>query len=280
MVLPALVFFIAFAVAPLGIVVVLSLTTWNGLGTPSWAGLANWREIFTDPVVHRAIWLSLKVMVLSWLIQTPLSLLLGVFVAGRQRYRAVLAVLYFVPMLLSTAAIAITFKNLLDPNFGLSASGLPLVGQNWLGNPDLALYTVIFIIAWQFVPFHTLLYQAGARQIPDSLYEAAQIDGASRLQQFWNITIPQLRYTIVTSSTLMLIGSLTYFDVVFLLTGGGPGFATRLLPVDMYLTGFAANEMGRASAVAVLLVATGLLLAFSLTRLSGFTRMQSQMDGA
>lgn len=280
MVLPALAFFIAFAVAPLGIVVVLSLTRWNGLGTPSWAGLANWRELLTDPVVRQSIWLSIKVMVLSWLIQTPVSLLLGVFIAGRQRYRSLFAVLYFVPLLLSTAAIAITFKNLLDPNFGLSASGLPLLAQNWLGDPDIVLYTVIFIIAWQFVPFHTLLYQAGARQIPTSLYEAAEIDGAGRVQQFLHITIPQLRYTIVTSSTLMLIGSLTYFDVVFILTGGGPGFATRLLPLDMYLTGFAANQMGRASAVAVLLVVTGLLLALSLTRLSGFTKMQSQMEGA
>ena len=280
MVLPALLFFLAFAVAPLGIVAVLSLTRWNGLGTPVWAGLANWRQLLADPVVHQAIWLSIKVMVVSWLVQTPLSLLLGVFIAGRQRYRSVLAVLYFLPLLLSTAAIAITFKNLLDPNFGLTTSGLPVLAQNWLGDPTLALYTVIFIIAWQFVPFHTLLYQAGARQIPSSLYEAAQIDGASRLQQFLHITIPQLRYTIVTSSTLMLIGSLTYFDVVFILTGGGPGYATRLLPLDMYLTGFAANEMGRASATAVLLVVTGLVLALGLTRLSGFTKMQSQMEGA
>lgn len=280
LVLPALLFFFAFAIAPLGIVAYLSLTEWNGLGTPAWAGLSNWQTILTDPVVHSAIWLSLKVMVLSWLIQTPLSLLLGVFVAGQQRYRAVLAVLFFLPLLLSTAAIAITWKNLLDPNFGLASAGLPLLGQNWLGDPDIVLWTVIFIIAWQFVPFHTLLYQAGARQIPVQLYEAAAIDGANRWYQFWHITIPQLRYTIVTSSTLMLIGSLTYFDVVFILTGGGPGYATRILPLDMYLTGFAANQMGRASATAVLLVVTGLLLAFSLTRFSGFTRMKSQMEGA
>lgn len=281
MLLPAVVFFGAFAVAPLVIVVLLSLAKWNGLGTPTWAGLANWRTMLTDPVVHHAIWLSIKVMVLSWLIQTPLSMLLGVFVAGRQRYRSVLAVLYFVPLLLSTAAIAITFKNLLDPNFGLaSVPGLPFLSLNWLGDPGIALYTVVFIIAWQFVPFHTLLYQAGARQIPAAFYESAEIDGAGRVQQFWNITVPQLRYTIVTSSTLMLIGSLTYFDVVFILTAGGPGFATRLLPLDMYLTGFTANEMGRASATAVLLVVGGLVLALALTRLSGFTRMQSQMEGA
>ncbi|WP_234047966.1 ABC transporter permease [Streptomyces liliifuscus] len=94
---------------------------------------------------------------------------------------------------------------------------------------------------------HTLLYQAGARQIPASLYEAASIDGAGRLKQFWHITLPQLRYTIVTSSTLMVVGSLTYFDLVFVLPGGGPGYATRILPLDMYITGFQSNEMGLAA---------------------------------
>lgn len=281
LVLPALLFFFAFAIAPLAIVAYLSLTRWNGLGTPAFVGFGNWQTILSDPVVHNAVWLSLKVMVLSWLIQTPVSLLLGVFVAGRERYRSVLAVLFFLPLLLSTAAIAITFKNLLDPNFGVSrASGLSFLGQNWLGSPDLVLYTLILIIAWQFIPFHTLLYQAGARQIPTSLYEAARIDGAGRWAQFRHITVPQLRYTIVTSTTLILIGSLTYFDVVFIMTGGGPGYATRILPLDMYLTGFAANQMGRASATAVLLVVTGLVLAFSLTRFSGFTKMNSQMEGA
>ncbi len=279
--LPALLFFFFFAVAPLGIVVYLSLTEWNGLGAPRWTGLGNWQTIMTDPVVHNAVWLSLKVMALSWLIQTPLSLLLGVFIAGRQKYRALLAVLFFLPLLLSTAAIAIAWKNLLDPNFGIARTpGLGFVGQNWLGNPDVVIYTLILIIAWQFIPFHTLLYQAGARQIPASLYEAASIDGASRWSQFRHITIPQLRYTIVTSSTLILIGSLTYFDVVFILTGGGPGYATRILPLDMYLNGFTANQMGRASAIAVVLVVAGLLLAFSLTRFSGFTKMKSQMEGA
>lgn len=280
MAVPALVFFVLFAAAPLVIVAVLSLTEWDGLGSPTWAGLAKWREIIGDPVVHGAVWLSVKVVILSWLVQTPLSLLLGVFIAGRQRYRAVFAVLYFVPLLLSTAAIAITWKDLLDPNFGVgSAPGLGWIAGDWLGNPDTALYTVILVIAWQFVPFHTLLYQAGVRQIPASLFESAEIDGAGRLRQFWHITLPQLRYTIVTSSTLILVGSLTYFDLVFVMTGGGPGFATRILPLDMYITGFTTGDMGRASATAMVLVLAGLLLALALVRFSGFARMRSQQEG-
>ncbi|CAM5698413.1 carbohydrate ABC transporter permease [Streptomyces griseorubiginosus] len=280
MALPALLLFAVFALVPMGIVVYLSFTRWDGLGSPAWAGTGNWHEVLTSDVTRHALWLTLKFMVVSWLVQTPISLLLGAFVAGQQRYRALLAVIYFVPLLISTAAIAIIFKNLLDPNFGLGASlNLPLLNKNWLGDPELAFYAVVFVIAWQFVPFHTLLYQAGTRQIPGSLYEAASIDGAGRLAQFWHITLPQLRYTLVTSSMLMLVGSLTYFDLVFVLTGGGPGYATRLLPLDMYITGFQSNEMGLASAISVVLVAAGLLLSLIVVRFSGFSRMRSQQAG-
>jgi len=129
------------------------------------------------------------------------------------------------------------------------------------------------------VPFHTLLYQGGVRQIPVSLYEAAEIDGAGRLRQFWSITLPQLRYTIVTSSTLMVVGSLTYFDVIFVLTAGVPSSGIRILPIDMYVTGFSANQMGEASVMAMILVVMGLLLALAMTRLTGFSKMASQQEG-
>ncbi len=281
MALPALLFFVVFALVPLGGVVVLSLTSWNGLNTPTWAGLTNWTGAITDPVTHHALWLTLKIMVFTWLVQTPISLLLGVFTAGTQKYRAVLAVLYFLPLLLSSAAVAIAYKALLDPNFGMSrAFHLDALSQDFLGNPRLVLYVVIFAIAWQFVPFHTLLYQAGVRQIPTSLYEAASIDGAGRVKQFRYITLPQLRNTIVTSSTLMLVGALTYFDLIFVLTGGGPGDATRVLSLDMYLTGFSANDMGTASVLAVILVAAGLLLSWGITKLTGFSQMRSELEGA
>ncbi|GAB2976652.1 sugar ABC transporter permease [Amycolatopsis acidiphila] len=279
MAVPALAFFAVFALLPLGGVALLSLMRWDGIGDPGWTGLGNWSRALGDPATYHAIWLSVQVMVFSWLFQTPVSLLLGVFIAGRGRYRATLGVLYFLPMLLSSAAIAIAFKALLDPNFGMSrAFGLDILSQDWLGDPTLTLYVVIFVIAWQFIPFHTLLYQAGVRQIPRQLYEAAEIDGAGRVRQFFSITLPQLRYTIITSSTLMLVGSLTYFDLVFVLTGGGPGNATRFLPLDMYLNGFSNNDMGRASTLAVLLVVAGLALSLGLARFARFQR-GSQQEG-
>lgn len=277
---PAVVLFVTFAVVPLLGAVGLSLTSWNGLGVPTWTGFDNWRDVYTDPVTWHTIRLSLMVMVGSWLVQTPISLLLGVYVAGGRRSRSLLAVAYFLPLLLSSAAVGLTWKNLLDPNFGLTsmAPAGPL-SHPWLSDSGTVLGAVVVIIAWHFIPLHTLLYQAGVRQIPRSLYEAAEMDGAGRVRQFVSVTLPQLKYTIVTSSTLILVGSLTYFDLVFVLTAGGPGFATRILPLHMYLTGFQATEMGKASAIAAVLAFIGLVLSLALTRFSGFTRMQSQQAG-
>ncbi|MBG0560793.1 sugar ABC transporter permease [Actinoplanes sp. NEAU-A11] len=280
---PALLLFGLFGVVPLLGVMVLSFADWDGLGEPGWAGQANWAAVLTDPGTWDALALTIKVMVVSWLVQTPIALALGLFQAATGRLRAMLAILWFLPLLLSAVAIGLAWQALLDPTFGLGATpGLGWLARPLLGDPDLALYTVIFVIAWQFIPFHALLYQAGIRQIPVSLYEAAAIDGASRTDRFWRITLPQLRYTIVTSTTLMLVGSLTYFDLIFVLSGGtgGPGTATRVLPLAMYITGFQAHDMGRASAIATILVLTGLALSLVTTKWSGFTRMNSQQEGS
>jgi raffinose/stachyose/melibiose transport system permease protein len=279
MALPALVLFIAFGVVPLLGVLVLSFTSWDGIGVIRPAGFDSWRAVLTDPGLPHALWVTFQVMALTWLVQTPISMLLGTFLAGRQRYREFLAVLFFIPLLLSSAAIAITFKALLDPNFGLGAGlHLPLLAQDWLGRPRLAMGVVIFVVSWQFIPFHSLIYQAGVRQIPVTMYEAALIDGAGRVRQFFSITLPQLKYTIITSSTLMIVGSLTFFDLIFVLTEGGPGDATRVLALDMYKRGFQANLMGPASAIAVILVLVGLALALLLRRLGGSTTA-SQLEG-
>lgn len=277
---PALGFFVLFALIPLVGVIVLSFMNWDGLGTPAFAGTANWSRTLADPLTQNALWLSVKVVAISVAFQAPVSLLLGVFMAGQQKWREVLSILYFLPLLFSSAAVAIAFRSLLDPNFGLgAATGLSWLSQDWLGKPDLALYVALFVISWCFIPFHSLLYQAGVRQIPVQLYEAALIDGANAWQRFWKITIPQLRYTIVTSTTLILVGSLTYFDLIYVLTQGGPGNATRILPLHMYLTGFRSFDMGAASVIAVILVVVGLAMSLGLNRLSGTDRMESQQEG-
>lgn len=277
--LPALLIFVGFGVIPLIGVLLLSFTRWDGIGQIHVAGLASWRAVLNDPGLPHAIWVTFEVMAFSWLVQTPISILIGTFLAGRQRYRALLAVLYIVPLLLSSAAIAISYKALLDPNFGLGPGlHIGFLTQDWLGRSGLAMAVVIFVVSWQFIPFHSLIYQGGVRQIPVSMYEASQLDGAGRIRQFFSITLPQLKYTIITSSTLMVVGSLTFFDLIFVLTAGGPGDATRVLALDMYKRGFQANLMGPASVIAVILVLVGLALALLLRRLGG--NGDSQLEGA
>jgi raffinose/stachyose/melibiose transport system permease protein len=279
---PALLLFGLFGVLPLVGVFALSFARWDGLGGIGWAGTLNWVAALQDGGTWSSLWLTVKVMAFSWLIQTPIALALGLFQAPAARWRAILAVLWFLPLVLSAVAIGLTWQALLDPSFGIgSAPGLSFLARPLLGSPTLALYTVTFVISWQFIPFHALLYQAGVRQIPQVLYEAAAIDGASSWQRLRWITLPQLRYTVVTSTTLLLVGSLTYFDLIFVLSGGtgGPGTATRLLPLAMYLTGFQAHDMGRASVLATVLVFAGLTVSLITTRLSRFTQMESQQEG-
>lgn len=282
---PPLALFGLFIVVPMIVAVVLSFFRWNGLGSPHWAGGANWVQFVHDPVARQSLIVTAKVVVLSWVVQTPISMALGLFTAGRQRYRSVYATIYVLPLLLSTAGIALMWEAMLDPNFGgltaLSRSlHLSFLRQNWLGSPNITLYMVIAIIAWQFIPFHTLLYQVGRRQIPGVLYEAATLDGASGARLFWRVTLPQLRYTVITSSTLMIVGSLTYFDIIYIMTNGGPGYSTRVLSLDMYNAAFLQDQYGYASVLAVVLGVIGIGLALGLVRFTGFASMASQQEGA
>jgi len=279
MALPALLMFIAFAIIPLLGVLGLSFTTWDGIGTIHFTGLTSWKAELKDPELPHSLWVTFEIMIVSWLVQTPISILIGVFLSTFKRYRGFLAVLYFIPLLLSSVAISITYKALLDPNFGLGTGlGLDFLNQDWLGSTKLALWVLVFVVSWQYVPFHSLIYQGAVRQIPTSLFEAAQIDGAGRMRQFFSITLPTIRYTIITSSTLMVVGSLTFFDLIYVLTAGGPGDSTRALALEMYRKGFMANLMGPASAIAVILVLVGLLLAQLLRRLGG-RGDESQLEG-
>jgi xylobiose transport system permease protein len=279
---PAVVFFGVFALLPMAAVVYLSFTSYDGLNPPVWVGLQNWQALGGDQVFLDSLRLSGTLTVLSWVVQTAVALPLGVYLAGKGRGRAVLAAVFFVPLLMSSAAIAVLWGSLFDPNFGLASVLGPLVGVpdgNFIGNESLALYAVLFVISWQFMPFHTLLYQGGARAIPESLYEAATLDGAGRWRQFRSVTVPQLRDTIITSSVLIIVGSLTYFEIVLILTNGGPGTATRILPLHMYIEGFRSFQMGYAAALAVVLLVVGTVLSLVITRVSGYRNMTSRREG-
>lgn len=277
---PALVLFGIFAIIPLIGVVVLSFMNWDGLGAVTFNGIGNWTRMLTDPLVLNGLRLTIILTIVSWAVQTPISILLGVFMAGKQKYRAFLSVFYFIPLLFSSTAVAIAFKNLLDPQFCIGkAFGVDWLAHNWLGDPNTALWVLIMVVSWCFIPLHSLLYQGAVRQIPQNLYEAAMIDGAGPMRQFFSITLPQIKYTFATDSTLMIVGSLTYFDLVYVMTQGGPGNATRILPLDMYLKGFKSYDMGGASVVGVIILAMGIIISLLLNKLSGSDKMESQMEG-
>jgi len=277
---PATVFFTLFAIVPLVMVVVLSFMSWSGLGSPTWAGTANWSKLFHNPVMLQSIWLSILLTVLGVVTQTPLSVLLGVWAAGYQKNRAILSAIYFVPLLLSATAISVLWRALLDPNFGLPSQLTWLFGSgNLFGHQSTAIGVLVWVAAWQYTPLHTLIYQGAARNVPDVLYQAAAIDGAGTVRQFWHITLPQLRNAMITSIILMVVGGLTTFDTVLILTQGGPGTDTTVTAYYMYKEAFQAFDFGTGSAVAVLLIVVATLISLLVVKFSGYDKMRSTAEG-
>ncbi|MFI9214594.1 carbohydrate ABC transporter permease [Streptomyces werraensis] len=278
--LPAAVFFTLFAIVPLVMVAVLSFMSWNGLGSPQWVGTDNWSRLWDDPVMLKSVWLTLLLTVLGVVIQTPLSILLGVWAAGYQRNRGVLSVIYFIPLLLSATAVSVLWRALLDPNFGIPADASWLFGDgNLFGEQTTAIGVLAFVSTWQFTPFHTLIYQGAARSIPQVLYQAAEIDGAGRYRQFFHITLPQLRNSMITSMILMIVGGLTTFETVLILTQGGPGTDTTISAYYMYDKAFKGFDFGAGSAIALALVVAATVISLVVVKVSGYDKMRSSMEG-
>lgn len=278
--LPAALFFAVFAIVPLIMVAVLSFMTWNGLGSPQFVGMDNWSRLLDDPVMLKSIWVTLVLTALGILVQTPLSMVLGVWAAGYQRNRAVLSVIYFVPLLLSGTAVSVLWRALLDPNFGIPADATWLFGDgNLFGKQVTAIGVLAFVSTWQFTPFHTLIYQGAARAVPQVLYQAAEIDGAGRYRQFFHITLPQLRNSMITSVILMTVGGLTTFETVLILTQGGPGTDTTISAYYMYEKAFKGFDFGAGAAIALTLVVASTVISLIVVRVSGYDKMRSTMEG-
>ena len=284
--LPALIAFAGFALLPLGFAVYLSFTRYNGipLTPPQWVGFDNWARVFTDTALHKSIIVTLVLVILAVVTQVPVSMLIGVWAAGPQRARALVAALYFIPLLMSTAAVAVLWASLVDPNFGLPSLLTPILGpdnifSNILGQPGTAIGLVAFIYLWGATPLHTLIYQGGARSIPETLYQAAAVDGAGTVRQFFSITVPQLRNTIVTSTILMVVGTFTTFDLILILTRGGPSGATSNLPFFMYDRGISALDFGYGCVIAVILVVLAGLVSLVMVRATGYDKMQGTQEG-
>jgi xylobiose transport system permease protein len=283
---PAVAFFAFFALLPLAVAVYLSFTKYNGirLVPPTFVGLDNWARLLTDAALHRSIGVTILLIVLAVATQVPVSLLIGVWAAGPQRLRAIVVSLYFIPLLMSTAAVAVLWASLADPNFGVPAVLNGILGpdnvfSNLLGKPATALGLIVFIYLWGATPLHTLLYQGGARAIPEVIYQAASIDGAGRVRQFFSITLPLLKNTIVTSTILMIVGTFTTFDLILILTRGGPSGGTSNLAFFMYDRGVTALDFGYGSVVAVLLIVLATAISVVMVRVTRYDDMQGTQEG-
>lgn len=277
---PAAIFFGLFAIIPLIFVAILSFTSWNGLGSPQFNGLDNWTKLLHDPIMLQSLGITVVLVGLGIVTQTPISILLGVWAAGHQKNRAVLSAIYFVPLLLSSAAISVLWRALLDPNFGIPGELPWLFGNgNLFGTQAGAILVLTFVGGWQFIPFHTLIYQGGARAIPPVLYQAAQVDGAGMFRTFFSITLPQLRNSMITSIILMLVGGLTAFDTILILTAGGPGTSTTNTAYYMYQKAFQTFDFGTASAIALVLAVVATAVSLVVVRATGYDKMRSTQEG-
>jgi xylobiose transport system permease protein len=283
--MPAITFFALFAIVPLGVVAWLSFTSWDAIGSPHWVGTANWSAMFSDPIFLKSFRITALLTALGIVTQTPVSLLIGVWAAGPQRNRGILSALYFIPLLMSSLAISVVWVSLLNPYFGLphelhAVFGGGLFNDGFLfSSPTTAIGVLTFVGMWQWTPFHTLIYQGGARAIPDVLYQAAAIDGAGRVRQFFYITLPQLRNTMMTSIVLMLVGGLTTFDAILVLTQGQPGTSTTSAAYYMYTKAFQSFQFGNASVIAVVLAVFTTLVSLVVVRVSGWDKMRSTQEG-
>lgn len=274
--LPTFAFLFIFLIWPIVDSFRLSFYKWNGVDpNMTFLQLDNWIRLAKDGIFWRAVRNNFVIVILSILIQLPVGLALAMMLDYMGRKFQIFKVVYFLPLLLSTVAIGILFKYIYDPYFGiintaLEAVGLGVLAQPWLSDPNIALYAVIMVICWQYIPFYMVLFLAALTGIPEQLREAALIDGATERIYFWRIALPLLRGTVVTAMTLSLIGSLKYFDLIWVMTEGGPVNSTELMATYMYKKAFNSFEMGYgatiASALFVIVLIAALLVFFPLQR--------------
>ncbi|MBX6372117.1 MAG: sugar ABC transporter permease [Acidothermus sp.] len=255
---PALVLFVGFVLTPIAVAVYYSLYHWSGFGPLSdFAGIDNYKTALADPVFHKAILHNIIIALLSLFIQLPLSIGIALLLNRKLWGRGFLRLVVFAPYVLSEAVTAVIWLLMLQPGgFAdqvLRAVGLEGLIRPWLADQHLVLYTLFVVITWKYIGFGIVLLLAGLQGIPDELREAAALDGATPWQVTRRVTIPLLGPTIRIWIFLSMIGSLQLFDLVWIMTTGGPANASTTMAVYMIDHGFRRYEFGYGSAVAVIL---------------------------
>ena len=262
---PALVIFFVFTLLPVAAALYLSFTNYDVFTKMDWIGILNYQDVFEDPLFWEALKNTTSYTAwsipISMVIGLGLALLLNQKLRGLGFYRTV----YYVPVVTSMVAVAMIWIQLFDPLYGVISNALEGIGLpsiNWLGDPNLAMPSIIAVSVWKVIGWNMLIYLAGLQGIPDYLKEAAAIDGANPWQSFWRITLPLLQPTTFFIFVTSLIGAFQVFDQVYVMTSGGPAGATTTLVHQIYNAAFKALDMGYAAAMSFVLF--GIILVVSL----------------
>jgi ABC-type sugar transport system permease subunit len=272
-ILPALILYLVFMVYPFFRSIYFSFTSWNGVtAVKEWVGLANYRELIRDNL----FWLSLKHTVIWVIVGTIAPIVIGMLLAillwRRPKGFTLFRTFFFMPQVLSTVVIGIIWNWIYNPIFGilnkaLDAVGLQDISRGWIGDPDVALYAVLVAAIWATIGFVFVIFLAGLQNVSKDLLEAATVDGANSWQRFWNVTVPQLAGVINVVIALLLIHGFSVFDVVFVMTGGGPANATEVLATYTYKEAFTQNHVGYASTLSVVITLISLIASVTFIRL-------------
>jgi raffinose/stachyose/melibiose transport system permease protein len=258
--LPVLILFCLFFIFPLFFTVETSVMKWKGIGDMEFIGLRNFERLFGDETFQMALGNNFIWALASGFIQVPLALLVALLLNRKPKGWGALRTIYFLPNVISAVAIAMMWTQIYNPNHGLLNALLApffpdLAHYHWLGVPATALGSVI-AQSVLYIGYFMIILMAAATNIPGELYEAAELDGASRLQQEFAITIPMLRGTLVTSATLAMAYGIRHFEATFLMTGGGPAYSTTTMGIVLFQQ-MDELQYGRAGAVAVILIVFG-----------------------
>ncbi|WP_239618062.1 carbohydrate ABC transporter permease [Cohnella mopanensis] len=266
-VLPCLLLYVCLVFLPIIVSVYNGMLQWNGIGTSKFIGLANFTKMFTDdPVFWPAVGRTFLLAGFSMLVQLPLALFVAILISRYVRRTSFLVSSYFLPVILSVAVIGQLWKTIYNPasmggmiNQILVKLGLDSWTHSWLTEPKIAIYAIIIVGLWQYLGYHILIQFTGIQNIPADIYEAAKIDGAEGFKADRYITLPLIVPIFKISVVLSFIGSLQSFDLIMVMTGGGPAHATDVIASVMYNMSFLSMKYGYGSAIASFLVVVCLL---------------------
>ncbi len=256
--LPALLAFLLFIGAPMVITIVLSFFDYNMLQGSEWINFDNYIEFFKNPTSWQIIWNTFKLTLILVALHIVIALLLAFVIYKEKRgpVKYVYRTAVYLPSILTTASVAIAWYYMFNYDFGVFnwlLSQLGISGVKWLTSSSGVIVAICLFSLWKFVGTPFLYYLIGLQGIPDGYYEAAQIDGANKIQTFFHITLPMLTPTLFFVITITTINTFQIFDEPYIITNGGPGNASRTLALHVYEKAFKAYEMGYASSVSVVL---------------------------